>query len=106
LLYTALSFGFYNLEGVFEMLSTILTVIEGFKKFNYEELSQSIINLKLRCLDIINFVFDYVTNCRNNYLVYLIKGEINRQKNDNLLSKSYQSEFTSKVKDFLADEVS
>ncbi|CAG9800819.1 unnamed protein product [Chironomus riparius] len=105
LLYTTLAFGFYNLEGVFEMLSTILTVIEGFNKFKCEELLSSIVILKLKCLDIINLVFDYVTYSRINYLINLIKVDIKKQKIENLASKSYQSEFQLKIKDFFTDEV-
>jgi hypothetical protein len=105
LLHKILTFGFYNLEGVLEMLSTILNVIEGFKKFNYEKLTPSIVSLKLKCLEIINFVFDYVTYCRLNYLINLIKVEIKKQKIEHLLSKNYQSEFPLKVKDYFTDEV-
>lgn len=87
------------------MLSTVLNVIEGFKKFKFEELTPSIISLKLKSLEIINFVFDYVTYCRLNYLINSIKVEIRKQKIENLLSRNYQSEFPLKVKDFFSDEV-
>lgn len=87
------------------MLSVILNVIEGFNKFNYVHLTPPIVSLKLKCLDVINFVFDYVTFCRINFLVNLIKVEIKKQTAENLMSESYHSEFPQKVKDFLTDDV-